>query len=187
MNKRMDESVGTLVYAVLRGDQGSWDRLVTQFENLVWSVVRSFQLSDADSLDAAQMTWLRLVEKLDGVTDPDRIGSWLITTARRECLEILNRQSRTTPVDPIEAFRHLVDPVDSLHGVHARDDLERIFAAFKALPEKCRSLLRVALADPPPSYQEISDALGVPVGTIGPRRQRCLAQLRAAAGTVSYS
>jgi RNA polymerase sigma factor (sigma-70 family) len=181
----MDESLATLVAAVVRGDPSSWDRLVTRYENLVWSVVRSFQLSDADSLDAAQMTWLRLVEKVDGITDPERIGSWLITTARRECLEILKRQSRMTPVDPMEGFRHLVDPLDSFSGVHARDELDRIFAAFNTLTENCRSLLRVLLADPAPSYEEISNALGLAVGSIGPRRQRCLSRLRAAAGALA--
>jgi RNA polymerase sigma factor (sigma-70 family) len=180
----MDETVAALVDGALRGDSPSWDRLVTRFENLVWSVVRGFALSDADSLDAAQMTWLRLVEKLDGVTNPDKVGSWLITTARRECLQIIERRARSLPVDPVDAFRHLVSPQDSLQMVECKDELDRIFAAFKHLSEKCRSLLRVVLSDPAPTYEEISDALGLPIGTIGPRRQRCLAQLRAAASTL---
>jgi RNA polymerase sigma factor (sigma-70 family) len=177
----MAESLAVLVDGALRGDPSSWDRLVTRFENLVWSVVRSFRLSDADSLDAAQMTWLRLVEKLDGVHDPDRVGSWLLTTARRECMQIIEKRTRTSPVDPVEGFRHLADPSDTEHHLEARDELDRIFGAIEALSERCRSLLRVVLSDPPPSYEEIAEALGLPIGTIGPRRQRCLAELRAAA------
>lgn len=177
----MELSVATLLEGALQDDAACWDQLVARFENLVWSVVRSFAMSDADSLDAAQMTWLRLVERLQDINEPDRLGSWLVTTARRECLRIVHRRTRTMPIDPIDGFRHLADPRDSLQSVHTRDELDRIFVAMKELSEKCRSLLRVVLCDPPPSYEQVAEALGLPVGTIGPRRQRCLAELRIAA------
>lgn len=169
-----------LVAGARAGDRECWDSIVSRFEVLVWAVVRSFGLGRADSFDAAQMVWLRLVERLDTIREPDRLGAWLVTTARREAMKLSEGGQRVAVADPLEAFRHLADPRDPFERVVDRAELVQVLDAFDRLPERCRSFLRVVLVDPPPSYEEIASALGVPIGTIGPRRQRCLAQLRAA-------
>ncbi len=145
----------------------------------MWSVVRGFRLSGTDAADAVQMTWLRLVENLDRIRDADRLASWLATTARRECLQQLRRRGRTAiPMDDtvLQDVADDADPVDAGLLLDERDGA--LWRAFSALGERCRRLLRVMMATPPPSYQEVSEALDMPHGSIGPTRQRCLDALR---------
>src|SRR5215210_6631372 len=81
--------VAGLVRAAAAGNEPAWNRLVETYAGLVWAVARSHQLSEADAADVAQATWLRLVEHLDDLHEPERVGAWLATTARRECLRIV--------------------------------------------------------------------------------------------------
>jgi RNA polymerase sigma factor (sigma-70 family) len=169
--------VGELVRAAAAGDQGAWNRLVERFGGLVWSVARAHRLAADDAGDVVQTTWLRLVEHLDRLHDPERVGAWLATTARHESLRTLRLSAR-----------HVVAPTELLpdEGADARLDAallstERdraLWGAFATLPERCRALLRLLVADPPPSYEEVGAALGMPVGSIGPTRARCLTHLR---------
>ena len=175
----MEASNEALLEAARQGDQAAWDELVARFNNLVWSIVRGFRLSGTDAADAVQMTWLRLVENLDGIRDADRLASWLCTTARRECLQQLRRKGRTAiPMDDtvLQDVADDADPVDAGLLLDERDGA--LWRAFSALGERCRRLLRVMMATPPPSYQEVSEALDIPHGSIGPTRQRCLDALR---------
>lgn len=171
-----------LISAAIDGDQAAWNQIVDDFNDMVWSVVRSFRLSDSDSRDAAQMTWLRAVESLSNIREPDRFGLWLATTARRECLRLLDRRNRAVPTDAVAGFRRLVVPGDIQTDHINRQDAQRLIDAMATMSPDCQALLRLVLLDPPMSYAEIGAALDLPVGTIGPRRQRCLLQLRAAAG-----
>ena len=72
-----------LVQAALSGDHDAWERLVRRYDTALHRVARSFRVDQATADDAVQTTWLRLVEHLDSLRDPDRLGSWLITTVRR--------------------------------------------------------------------------------------------------------
>ncbi len=161
------------------GDATAWDELVDRFSGLVWSVARGHGLGAADAADVVQTTWLRLAESLARIRDPERVGAWLVTTARRESLRVLRRGQRSIP-SGVEIGADCVSPDDS--GPDARVlRLERdraVWTAFGALPSMCRTLLRVLLADPAPSYAEVSEALDMPIGSIGPRRARCLDRLR---------
>jgi RNA polymerase sigma factor (sigma-70 family) len=161
------------------GDQRSWETIVRRYAGLVWSVARSYRLGSADAADVSQATWLRLVEHMNDIRDSDRLGAWLATTARREALAILRRAGRDAPAtDPTE-----LDPPDD-GGEPVDDRLLRaerdiqLWRAFGALPHACQQLLRILLAEPAPSYAEASAALGMPVGSIGPTRARCLSTLR---------
>ena len=171
-----------LVHEARNGSQDAWNTIVDQMNNMVWSVVRSFRLSETDARDAAQMTWLRAVESLDSIREPERFGLWLATTARNECLRLITKRNRAVPVDPIDAFSRIEIggnlEVDQIN----RSDVQRVLDAMATLGPECQALLRLVLVDPPMTYAEISAALDIPIGTIGPRRQRCLQQLRAAAG-----
>jgi RNA polymerase sigma factor (sigma-70 family) len=155
---------------------------VDQYENLVWSVIRGFRLSEADALDVAQVTWLRAVENLDRIRDPERIGLWLATTAKRECMRLLERSKRSAPSDPQDRLAALASPQDLASEVENRAECERVLQALESLGGDCQQLLRLLLADPPCSYAEIAEILGISIGTIGARRQRCLSKLRAAMG-----
>jgi len=175
----VDDAPGDLVRRVAAGDHGAWARLVERYNSMVWSIVRSFRLGPDDALDAVQTVWLRLVENLEKVKDPDAVGTWLATTARNECLTHLRRQGRQAiPVDTSD--REMVDvravPLDD--ALLARERAAALWEALARVSEPCQQLLRILAADPPPSYQEVSMALNMPTGSIGPTRARCLEKLR---------
>ncbi|EFF94181.1 LOW QUALITY PROTEIN: RNA polymerase sigma factor, partial [Streptomyces sp. e14] len=122
----------------------------------------------------------------DASANPTRLGSWLASTARNECLRTLRSLSRLT----VTSDPHLLDRVseestpeqavlESEEAAAQSERIRRLWQEFEELGDRCRQLLRVLIASPPPSYQEVSAALGVAVGSIGPLRQRCLRRLRA--------
>ena len=125
------------------------------------------------------MTWLRLVTHLDTIRDPDRVGAWLATTARHECLRVLRKAGRSVPVgdeDELEAPDASSPAVET--GLLTAERDASLWEALATLSDKCQRLLRVLMADPEPSYEEVSAALGMPMGSIGPTRGRCLENLR---------
>jgi RNA polymerase sigma factor (sigma-70 family) len=166
------------VRAAAAGDAVAWNRLVNQYDGLVWAVARSFRLSSSDAADVAQTTWLRLVEHLDRIQQGERVSAWLVTTARRECLALLRRQSHQAPL-PVASVELVEDKAPGLdHALLAGERDSAVWAAFARLSERCQRLLRILVADPPPSYEDVGLALEMPVGSIGPTRSRCLEQLR---------
>ncbi len=177
--RAMDGTPGALVRAVAAGDQLAWRQLVGRYNSMVWSIVRSFRLGGDDSVDVVQTVWLRLVENLNRVNEPEAVGTWLATTARNECLSQLRRRQRQAV--PVEAV--VLDAVDNRepppedHLIVAERD-HTLWAALKRVSAQCQQLLRILAADPPPSYQEVSAVLDMPVGSIGPTRARCLEKLR---------
>lgn len=155
--------------------------LTDRYTNLLWSIARSLRMSDSDAADAVQTTWLRLVENLDAIRDPDRIGSWLATTVRHECYDISRRAARLRPGEPDgpEGWAGMRASEAPLDGALLRDERDAtLWRAFGRLRPPCQRLLRVLMADPAPSYAEIAAALGIAIGSIGPTRQRCLRFLR---------
>lgn len=174
--------VADLVIRAQEGEAAAWNDLVDGLEGLVWSVVRGYRLSESEAADAAQMVWLRAVEHISSVRDPERFGLWLATTARRECMRIIERARRTTVMAPEDVRIQRVDVRDVATEHANRADVERVVAALATLDDDCQALLRLVLTDPPLSYADISELLGIAVGTIGARRSRCLSRLRAAAG-----
>lgn len=172
------EDLGRLMERVRAGDRDAWVALTDRYTNLLWSVARGLGVSGADAADAVQTTWLRLVERLDTVRDPERIGSWLATTVRRECLAALRRNARVqlTSSDDLADAPAADDPLDQALLRDERD--AALWTAFSALQPRCQRLLRVLIADPPPSYSDVAAGLGIPVGSIGPTRRRCLEFLR---------
>ncbi|HLI00358.1 MAG TPA: sigma-70 family RNA polymerase sigma factor [Acidimicrobiales bacterium] len=165
------------VKAAADGDAEAWNQLVNRFDGLVWAVARSFRLDRASAADVVQTTWLRLVEHLSRIENGERVGAWLATTARRECLAATRRNARreitTLPPDLPD------DRTPAPDGALLRGERDRaIWAALGRLSDRCQQLLRLLAADPAPSYEEVSAALSMPVGSIGPTRGRCLERLR---------
>jgi RNA polymerase sigma factor (sigma-70 family) len=173
------DDVSFLVKRASDGDQAAWDALVDRYTNLLWSVARGYRLERADATDVIQVAWLRLVEHLPRLRDPERVGAWLATTVRRECLQVIAaRKRRGGPVDD-EILTSLPDdaaPVDARLLTDERD--RQLWQAFAEIPDRCQRLLRILMADPPPSYHDVAETLSMPVGSIGPTRARCLERLR---------
>jgi RNA polymerase sigma factor (sigma-70 family) len=170
-------AVTRLVERAAGGDERAWHDLVEEFGGLVWAVTRAHRLGDADAADVAQTTWLRLVEYLDRLHDPARVGAWLATTARRECLRVLRQRAQV-----IASGDGLPEPIDTAPA-HDAALLEQerdatLWTAFTRLRLSDRALLRMLIADPAPTYEEISATLEMPVGSIGPTRARSLDRLR---------
>jgi RNA polymerase sigma factor (sigma-70 family) len=171
--------ITALLDAARQGDQSAWDAIVARFSGLLWSIPRGYRLDAADAHDAIQMTWLRLVENLDRISDPERLGSWLATTTRRECLQLLRKAGRESPTaveNALDDVAGSTEPVDAAMLLDERD--RAVWRALVSISERCQRLLRVLMASPPPAYKEVAAALDMPIGTIGPARQRCLDQLR---------
>jgi RNA polymerase sigma factor (sigma-70 family) len=166
-----------LLAAAARGDQAAWEEIVDRFAGLVWATARAHRLSRDDAADVAQTTWLRLVENLDRIQQPERLGAWLATTARRESLRKLRLGARERPSDEPDMFETPADnPIDRDLLQSERDGA--LWEAFSRLSERCKTLLRMLVAEQEPSYEEISAALEMPVGSVGPTRMRCLDRLQ---------
>jgi RNA polymerase sigma factor (sigma-70 family) len=179
-------NVSALVDAAAAGDQEAWNALVGRFNGLVWSVARAHRLSPDDASEVVQTTWERLVGNLDRLKDRDAVGAWLATTARHECLKTLRLSARHVLAPPEELDGPAVDSgVDEGLLLSERD--AALWRAFDGLDADCRSLLRLLVADPTPSYLEVSQALGMPIGSIGPTRARCLEKLRQRAAAAGLS
>lgn len=172
-------TIALLVRLAADGDKRAWERLVDQYSKLIWSITAEYRLVESDAADVAQTTWLRLLEHIDRIQYPDRVGSWLAATARNECLRSLAARKRVV-------LGHDTDAMEEAHAPAAEVD-ERLLAAerdqtvrdaMSRLPHRWQRLLEMLMADPPVPYTEISDQLGLPVGSIGPTRGRCLARLR---------
>lgn len=166
---------GELLALARQGDAAAWDALVARYTSLLWAVARSHRLSTPDAADVIQTTWLRLLQHADRIHDPDRLASWLGTTVRRECWRLRSKAARETPTEVEQADADDRTPEDV---VVADDRVARVRAAIDSLPERYRVLLRALTAEPAPSYQEVSQLLGLPVGSIGPMRGRALRLLR---------
>jgi RNA polymerase sigma factor (sigma-70 family) len=172
-------TVGDLVARAADGDQAAWDALVERHAPLVWSVTRAVGLGRTDAADVVQTTWLRLVEHLGRLRDPDRLAGWLAVTARHEAYRTARRAGRAVPTDDERAFDGVADdPPDGALLAAERD--REVWAALQLVPARCRELLRLLVAEPPVSYQEIGALLDMPIGSIGPTRTRCLDKLRGA-------
>lgn len=178
--------VGALVQSAVGGDAAAWKSIVEGLGPLVWSVVRAHRLSDADAHEVYQTVWFRFAQNLGRIREPEKTGAWLASTARHECLKVLRNARRLTLTDDPQLLDRVSEdgtPEQSLleaeEAATQSERVRRMWQEFEELGDRCRQLLRVLIASPPPSYQEVSAALGIAVGSIGPLRQRCLRRLRA--------
>jgi RNA polymerase sigma factor (sigma-70 family) len=178
------EELSSLVQAAANGDERAWSALVDHFSGLIWSVAGAYGLARTDVDDVAQVTWLRLVEHLDSVRDPTRVGAWLVTTTRRECMRRARATGREGPADD-RSFQGLESDSPSPESAVLKSERElMVWRAFRQLGSGCQELLRVLiLAQPALSYEEVAAALARPIGSIGPTRARCLEQLRRKLGS----
>jgi len=164
------------------GQSAGMATLVEDVTPLLWHLARQQGLSHQGAEDVVQNTWLKLVEHAPSIADPQSVLKWLITTTKRESWAVVARRQRDEPSPYVDVREQEPDttapsPEDSL-----LTDLESqlVWQHFTTLPERCKTLLRVIAFAEKPDYAAIAAALGMPVGSIGPTRGRCLAKLRAA-------
>lgn len=161
-----------LLIAMAAGDHSAWCDLEARFGQQLWSVARACGLNEADTADAVQGTWLRLLEHLSCIREPASIGAWLSTTVRREAMLIARRGGAESALDtashPCEA--------DPASAILEADEGRLLWQAISTLHEPCRTLLRLVAGDT--GNQQLAVRLGVPAGSVGPTKARCLDKLR---------
>ena len=166
-------------YSPRRGKCNTWDALVEWYAPLIWSICCKYRLGHVDAQDVGQSVWLRLVDQLDKIRDPAALTGWLATTTRRECGRVLDTARRSrAPVHALD-LENLTDeqacPADQ--ELLAAERHAALREAFSRLPPDGQQLIAILITDPPVPYTEISARLGIPVGSVGPKRRRCLDKL----------
>jgi RNA polymerase sigma factor (sigma-70 family) len=179
---RDDPDVVALVARASGPDESAaWKEIVDRYASLVWSICLRYRLSPADIEDVHQTVWCGLYEQLGQLRDPAALPGWLSTTTRRECLRLLKLSGRYEPFggepeDGVLAAE--ADPGEVEEEVLRAERHALLRQALAELPDSYRRLLTLLASDPPLSYPEISDILGIPPGSIGPMRGRGLELLR---------
>ena len=181
---RDDPSGIYLVTRAQTGDQQAWNLLVERYAPLVWSICRRYRLGGPDAQDVGQNVWLRLADQLDRIRDPAALPGWLATTTSRECAKALRAARRPNAAGQTLEAKNIPDAKAATTEQELEQELllaERHAALREAfadlLPDRQR-LLALLIEDPPVPYDKISAELGIPVGSIGPNRGRCLDKLR---------
>ncbi|MFD1151376.1 RNA polymerase sigma factor [Saccharothrix hoggarensis] len=173
----MPEPTNTeLIFRARAGDASAWNEIVRRYARLVWAVPRSHRLSPDDAADVCQAAWLALAENLARIERPERLGAWLVTTARREALTVLRLRGRERVVHDLgDVPDDALSPEDT---ALAGDAGPRLWRAYVTLTDRCREILRLAAFAPDLTFAQVAAAVGVPVNSLGATRGRCLAVLR---------
>ena len=184
----MNSDDATLVARCLRGDASAWAVLVKRYQRLVFAIVRRAGLDEHAAGDVFQTVFARLVESLPRIKEPSRLQAWIVTTAKREALLQLGRARRMVSMTPVDEASDAAEwdvpdpaalPDEALEELQ---QLDRVRTALDSLDERCRRLLRLLFHDEASGYDDVARELGIPVGSIGPTRARCLNKLRRLVG-----
>jgi RNA polymerase sigma factor (sigma-70 family) len=162
------------------GDSAAWEQLLHTYERLVFSIPLSYGLTREEAADITQLTFTALIQALDSLAPDSRLGPWLATVARRHSWRVLQHQQRQSPddLDALEAAAALIDP-ESAAPIERWELVEWLNSGLDRLNDRCRALLiALYLEGGEPGYAEIAARLGIPVGSVGPTRARCLEHLR---------
>jgi RNA polymerase sigma factor (sigma-70 family) len=173
----VDELTTTeLVRLALDDDSTAWSTLIVRYRRVVWAATSGFRFDNDTRDDVFQLTWLRLLDNLAALREPERLAGWLATTARRECLLVIRERSRVQPADDLGHDRDAGIP-DHDADLIRTETVRHVAEALDGITPECRELLRLLSADSELGYSEIAEILGWPIGSIGPKRARCLKQL----------
>ncbi len=162
----------------------AWAVLVERNARLVWKKVRCFRLPEEASWEAYQSTWLRAIERLETLRDPECFPAWLATTARNEALAVIRARRKVVP-SPSMFDRPADDPPPG-ERLQRDERCRAVRDGFTSLPLSCQDLLRLLTIDPPIPYKEIEGLLDMKHGSIGPTRRRCLDKLRGTPAMVAF-
>ena len=176
------DDVALLVSKAAGGDQAAWNEIVGRFGRRVWATCHAYRLSQADAADVFQQTWLRVLENLDSLRDPARLGAWIGTTCRNEALVALRRAKRAMPVGQLWQLDRPTGPEEDPERPFLIADRDaELWGAFRRLSLRCQQVLRILVGeaeDGRPSYEHAAVTLDMPIGSLGPTRGRCLTYLR---------
>jgi RNA polymerase sigma factor (sigma-70 family) len=186
MDRQDQVSDERLVLSCRRGEAEAWNTLVNRYQRLIYTVPRRAGLDEDQSAEVFQRTFAILLENLDRIRKPESIHAWLVTTARRETLQLIRQQNmeRFFPQsdEPDGRFARestIDDKPRPDETIESLEEQSQIRGALEALDERCRCLLSLLYFQPdPPSYSEIAAVLNMPEGSLGPTRARCLKRLR---------
>jgi RNA polymerase sigma factor (sigma-70 family) len=160
------------------GDEAKMAELVGLLTPILWHTVRAQRLDREAAEDVLQTVWLALVRSAESIKDAQAVLQWLIVAARREAWRVVKRSDRVEPTE-FDDDDVVAPPLDGPEEVALRSDAEgRLWQHIARLSERCQALLRVIAFADRPDYASVAEALGMPVGSIGPTRGRCLAKLR---------
>jgi RNA polymerase sigma factor (sigma-70 family) len=160
------------------GDGRAMDQLVRLMTPVLWQVVRAYGLDHSLAQDVVQTTWLTLVRRHETIVEPRAVSGWLTTCARREAWRVGKLQRRADPTESEQLEPHLPTHESAEHTAAQSDEARRLWDAVARLNERCQRLLRVVAFEERPDYARIAQDLSMPIGSIGPTRQRCLGKLR---------
>ena len=184
---RDDPAVVALVVRANDGDQDAWNEIVERYAPLVVAICARYRLSYEDRNDVGQNVWMLLAEQLGKLREPAALPGWLKTTIVRECLRVVTAARRSQRLgSQLDDEDQFVDDTKIEEDYLMAERNAALRAAFAELPPHCQRLLGMLLSDPPRSYNEISAALDIPVGSIGPQRARCLERLRRSRALMAF-
>lgn len=172
-------STTEMVEAAVHGDAGAWAEMVTRYAGLVRGVADRHRLQESDAADAVQNTWLRAVERVHTLRQPERLPGWLATVAERESLAVLRRRGREVAVDDTWLDPSGGGPDPEAEAVRG-ETCSALGRCVDALGDRWRRLAWELFLGPERDYATVARATGIPVGSIGPTRSRLLRQLRLA-------
>ena len=175
---RDDQSVIALVTRAAGDDQQAWDELVERYAPLVWAICTRYRLSNHDIEAVGQSVWLLLVAQLGKLREPAALPGWLATTTKRECLRVVTATRKSQQLGSTVDDASFADKRAIAEEILSAARTAALRTAFAERPPQGQHLLAMLFRDPPCSYSEISATLGIPIGSIGPQRARCLERLR---------
>jgi RNA polymerase sigma factor (sigma-70 family) len=171
--------LGECLERARNGEMGALGDVVRELNPLLWHVARAEGLSAEESADVVQTTWLELLRRLQDIQSPRALTAWLLTATRRAAWRTRELSRRQAP-DGADRLELVPDPGPQPgEGLLADERDKALWRHFQQLPERCQALLRIVAQADRPDYSAVAEALGMPVGSIGPTRGRCLAKLRA--------
>jgi RNA polymerase sigma factor (sigma-70 family) len=170
--------VADLVTRAKNGNSQAWNALVERYSPLIWSICRKYGIGGPAAEDVAQCVWLYLVKNLENLREPAALPGWLATTAERECGRV--RRALSALPGNGQALKDMLDEQTAAveNNLLVAERHAALREAFANLPPADQQLIALLIADPPVPYVEISARLGIPVGSIGPNRRRCLDKMR---------
>jgi RNA polymerase sigma factor (sigma-70 family) len=169
---KIELSDATLIERCLKGEQDAWETIIRRYQNLIYSVPIRYHFSSQDAADVFQHVCVILLEKLKTLRNSETLSSWLYITTKRQCWKIAKKKKMET---------ELQETSDEVSDSNSENLVlqHQIKTGVDQLSGKCRDLIfALYYADPPYSYDQITEKLAIPFGSIGPTRARCLEKLR---------
>jgi RNA polymerase sigma factor (sigma-70 family) len=167
-----------LIEACLNGKSQAWEALILRYQRLIYSIPVRYGLLDHDANDVFQNVSLLLLQNLSRLRNRQRLGAWLVITTRRECWRMLGQKQQVPLEHGSETSETLSGPVFTEDELVMLERQSLVRAAMGLLGGACRELLALLFyTDPRLSYVDVAKKLGLPEGSIGPNRARCLEKL----------